>query len=74
MCVNLILGHTYYEHSVLAQKLGVTSGDVIKVISHRQHRGKTFPNIFCPRCKIVKLDSKFKSNVGYHNFHQDKSH
>jgi lipocalin len=24
----------------------------------------TFPNIFCLRYKIVKLDSKFKSNVG----------
>jgi hypothetical protein len=29
---------------------------------------------FCPRYKIAKLDSKFKSNVGYHGFHQDKSH
>jgi hypothetical protein len=37
---------------------------MIKVISHRQHLGKTFPNIFCPRYKIVKLDSKFKGNVG----------
>jgi hypothetical protein len=44
-------------------------GDVIKVISHSQHLGTTFPNIFCPRYKIVKLDSKFKSNVGYHGFH-----
>jgi hypothetical protein len=26
MCVNLIPGHTYYEHSVLASKLGVTMG------------------------------------------------
>jgi hypothetical protein len=39
-------------------------GDVIKVISHRQHLGKTFPNIFCLRYKIIKLDSKFKSKVG----------
>jgi hypothetical protein len=23
ICVNLIPGHTYYEHSVLAEKLGV---------------------------------------------------
>jgi hypothetical protein len=45
---------------------------VIKVISHRQHLDKTFPNIFCLRYKIAKLGSKFKSNVGKHGFHQDK--
>jgi hypothetical protein len=39
-------------------------GDVIKVISHYQHLGKTFPNIFYLRYKIAKLDSKLKSNVG----------
>jgi hypothetical protein len=39
-------------------------GDVIKVISLRQYLGKIFPNIYCPRYKIVKLDSKLKSNVG----------
>jgi hypothetical protein len=46
----------------------------MNVISHRQHLGKTFPNIFCSRYKIVKLGSKFKSNVGKHGFHQDKPH
>jgi hypothetical protein len=39
-------------------------GDVIKIILHHQHLSKAFINIFCPRYKIVKLDSKFKSNVG----------
>jgi hypothetical protein len=38
-------------------------GDVIKVIPHHQHLGRTTPNIFCPRYKIVNLDSKFKRNV-----------
>jgi hypothetical protein len=47
---------------------------MIKVISHRQHLGKTFPNIFYPRYKIAKLGSKFNSNVGKHGFHQDKPH
>jgi hypothetical protein len=46
------------------QESNMNSGDVIKVISHRPHLHKTFHNIFCPRYKIVKLDSKFKSNVG----------
>jgi hypothetical protein len=47
---------------------------MIKVISHRQDLDATFPNIFCPRYKIAKLGSKFKSNVGKHGFHQDKPH
>jgi hypothetical protein len=49
-------------------------GDVIKVISHCQQLSKTFRNVFCPRYKIVKLGSKFKSNVGKHGFHPDKPH
>jgi hypothetical protein len=46
----------------------------MKVISHHQHIGKTFPNIFCPRYKIMKVGSKFKSNVDKHGFYQDKLH
>jgi hypothetical protein len=47
---------------------------MIKVISHHQHLGKIFPNIFCPRFKIVKLGSKFKSNIGKDGFHHDTQH
>jgi hypothetical protein len=46
---------------------------VKKVISHHQHLSKTVHNILCPRYKIVKLETIFKSSVGAHGFHKDMS-